>query len=48
MIVAKMSLIVAGLVAAVVLGGMAYLLTADIPAPSQPVSKTLNNDRFPS
>lgn len=34
--------------AVVILGGLGYLMTADIPAPSQEVSKTLSNDRFPS
>ncbi len=35
-----------GLIA--VLGGGLFLMTWDIPAPSEPVEKTLNNDRFPS
>lgn len=44
----KSTLAVLGLIVLGVVGGLLYLLTADIPAPSQPVSKTLNNDRFPS
>jgi len=36
------------LVALFVVGGGIYLLTADIPAPSEKVTKTLNNERFPS
>lgn len=32
---------------AVVAGGI-FLMTWDIPAPSEKVTKTLNNDRFPS
>jgi len=30
-----------------VAGGMAFLATWDIPAPSQNVEKVLNNDKFP-
>ncbi|MBL4789988.1 MAG: hypothetical protein JKY60_13430 [Kordiimonadaceae bacterium] len=32
---------------ALISGGI-FLMTWDIPAPSEKVSKTLNNDRFPS
>jgi hypothetical protein len=28
-------------------GGSAYLLTADMPAPVKPIEKVLPNDRFP-
>ncbi len=28
-------------------GGSAYLLTADLPAPVKPIEKVLPNDRFP-
>lgn len=34
--------------ALVVVGGGIFLLTWDIPAPSEEVTKTLSNDRFPS
>ena len=30
------------------IGGGLFLMAWDIPAPSEPVNKTLNNDRFPS
>ncbi len=36
-----------GLVLLGLLGGGVFLLLWDIPAPSEPVTKTLNNDRFP-
>ncbi len=39
-------LLVAG--ALLVVGGAIFLMTWDIPAPSEKVSKTLSNDRFPS
>lgn len=32
----------------VLLGGAVFLMTWDIPAPSEKVTKTLSNDRFPS
>jgi hypothetical protein len=32
----------------VLVGGGIFLMTWDIPAPSEKVSKTLSNDRFPS
>lgn len=44
----RSTLVILGALALLVAGGMIYLMTADIPAPSQPVTKTLNNDRFPS
>lgn len=44
----KLVMIVAAAVALLLGGGAVYLMTADIPAPSQNVKKTLNNDRFPS
>jgi len=36
------------IVAVAVIGGAAFLMTWDIPAPAEKVTKTLNNDRFPS
>ncbi|WP_417450437.1 hypothetical protein [Kordiimonas sp.] len=39
-------LVLFGLVAVAV--GTVFLMTWDIPAPSEKVSKTLSNDRFPS
>ncbi|MCK0071193.1 MULTISPECIES: hypothetical protein [Kordiimonas] len=39
-------LLVAG--AVLLVGGAVFLMTWDIPAPSEKVTKTLNNDRFPS
>ena len=47
-IFSKSTLVVVGAIGLLVAGGMIYLMTADIPAPQQPVTKTLNNDRFPS
>ncbi|RMB01512.1 hypothetical protein [Eilatimonas milleporae] len=44
----RMTQIIIALAAVVVLGGLIFLMTWDIPAPSEPVTKTLNNDRFPS
>ncbi|WCL54175.1 MULTISPECIES: hypothetical protein [Kordiimonadales] len=41
----KVSFIV---ILAALAGGTIFLLTWDIPAPAQPVTKTLNDDRFPS
>ncbi|NVJ97291.1 MAG: hypothetical protein HWE25_04005 [Alphaproteobacteria bacterium] len=32
----------------VLVGGAVFLMTWDIPAPSEQVTKTLSNDRFPS
>lgn len=34
--------------AVVVVGAGVFLMTWDIPAPSEEVTKTLSNDRFPS
>ncbi|WP_020400533.1 hypothetical protein [Kordiimonas gwangyangensis] len=39
-------LLIVGVVA--VAGGAVFLMTWDIPAPSEKVTKTLSNDRFPS
>lgn len=39
-------LVIVGVVA--VAGGAIFLMTWDIPAPSEKVTKTLSNDRFPS
>ncbi len=39
-------LLIVGVVA--VAGGAIFLMTWDIPAPSEKVTKTLSNDRFPS
>ncbi|MFC4346268.1 hypothetical protein ACFO5Q_00225 [Kordiimonas lipolytica] len=39
-------LLVAG--ALVIVGGAIFLMTWDIPAPSETVTKTLSNDRFPA
>lgn len=42
----KVGLII-GAVAIVVIIGAVFLYTVDIPAPSEPVEKTLSDDRFP-
>jgi len=34
--------------AVAVIGGGLFLMAWDIPAPAEKVTKTLNNDRFPS
>jgi len=39
-------LLVAG--ALVIVGGAIFLMAWDIPAPSETVTKTLSNDRFPA
>jgi len=44
----KKTLILGGLFAVAAAIGLLVLATAPIPAPSQPVEKTLNNDRFPN
>ena len=44
----KKTLIIVGGLIALVLVGLVYLMTAEIPTPSKPITKTLNNDRFPS
>ncbi|MCR9219170.1 MAG: hypothetical protein NXI21_02985 [Alphaproteobacteria bacterium] len=36
-----------GLILLLVVGGGVYLATFDIPAPTQTVEKTLDDDRFP-
>jgi len=44
----KLTQILLALAALVIVGGGLFLMTWDIPAPSEKVSKTLSNDRFPS
>lgn len=44
----KITQILLVVIAVAVVGGTVFLMTWDIPAPSEKVSKTLNNDRFPS
>jgi len=44
----RLTQIILALVAIAVVGGGIFLMTWDIPAPSEKVTKTLNNDRFPS
>lgn len=44
----KLTQVLLALAAVVVVGGGLFLMTWDIPAPSEKVTKTLNNDRFPS
>lgn len=44
----KLTQILLVVVAVALVGGTVFLMTWDIPAPSEKVSKTLNNDRFPS
>ncbi|SDD42322.1 MULTISPECIES: hypothetical protein [Kordiimonas] len=39
-------LLIAGVL--VIVGGAIFLMTWDIPAPSETVTKTLSNDRFPA
>lgn len=39
-------LLIAG--AVIILGGGIFLMTWDIPAPSEKVTRTLDNNRFPS
>ncbi len=43
----RLIMVGAGLVALLLVIGFIYLVTADIPAPSQPVERTLPDDRFP-
>ena len=44
----KVTQFIIGIVAVALIGGAVFLATWDIPAPSEKVTKTLNNDRFPS
>jgi len=44
----KLTQIVLVVVAVSLIGGTVFLMAWDIPAPSEQVTKTLNNDRFPS
>lgn len=44
----QLTKIVLILVALVIIVGGIVLLNSEIPAPSEKVTKTLNNDRFPS
>jgi len=44
----KLTQILLAVAALLVIGGGLFLMTWDIPAPSEKVSKTLSNDRFPS
>jgi len=44
----KPTQILLALTALLIVGGGLFLMTWDIPAPSEKVTKTLNNDRFPS
>ena len=43
----RLIVVLVALVALVIAAGAVYLMTADIPAPSQEVTKTISNDRFP-
>lgn len=43
----KLWAVLAGLLALAILGGAAFLYTWDIPAPTERVEKTLDDDRFP-
>lgn len=44
----KTTQIIIAAAALLVVGGGIFLMTWDIPAPSETVTKTLSNDRFPS
>ena len=44
----KKGLIIFGLLAVVVAAAVVFLATLPIPAPSQTIEKTLDNDRFPN
>lgn len=44
----KMTQILLAAVAALIVGAGIFLMTWDIPAPSEKVTKTLSNDRFPT
>jgi small neutral amino acid transporter SnatA (MarC family) len=43
----RLSVVVLLVVAVVVVGGIAFLATWDIPAPTSRVEKVIPNDRFP-
>lgn len=44
----RLTQIIIAVVLLALIGGGVFLMTWEIPAPSEKVSKTLNNDRFPS
>lgn len=44
----KITQIALAAIAVLIIGGGVFLMTWDIPAPSEKVTKTLSNDRFPS
>ena len=44
----RLRVIIAASVVGAIALGLLLLASWDIPAPSEPVTKTLNNDRFPS
>lgn len=44
----KLTQFILATVVLAVVGGGIFLMTWDIPAPSEKVTKTLSNDRFPS
>ncbi len=44
----KVTQIIIAAAALAIVGGGIFLMTWDIPAPSETVTKTLSNDRFPS
>ncbi len=44
----KLRFAIIGVVVLVLAGGLAVLATLDIPAPSETVVKTLDDDRFPT
>jgi len=44
----KITQIALAAIAVLIIGGGIFLMTWDIPAPSEKVTKTLSNDRFPS
>lgn len=44
---AKVVLFLIGLIFAAIIGGSLYLIAYDIPAPSAPVERELDDSRFP-